>query len=136
MKINLLAKREGIAAIAIVTLCLAGCNRAPAFTGGIRMVSLEAISGITNSQMPIPGILVDGYVESPVPYAGGNLGSFEGLTGAYGIYDSPNAYVGATWYLQFTFSNVIPECNVPTGGQVQVSPSGTIEFGTCYVFGT
>lgn len=92
---------------------------------------------VGNSTFPLPGVLVDGYIDGSPGPANNPAGQseFTGLTNGYGIYDVPGAQVDITWYLQFTFSNVNPAC--PNGStSVDVPPGGYIETGNCITYET
>lgn len=119
--------------LGLATCVLIGCESAPAFKGGIRVQTTEAITGIENSSFPVSGVLDYGNATS----GGSNNGaqSFEGVTGAYGIDDHTGVAVDTNWTVTVNYVNAIPEC-----GSAQyaafVPNAGAVFTGVCYVIET
>ena len=108
---------------------LSACTKPPAFKGGIRVQTTEAIAGIPNSGYPVPGVLDYGNASS----GGDNNGaqSFEGVTGSYGIDDHTNVAVGTNWTVTVNYTPVQPQCGSAEYAAF-VPDAGSTFLGVCY----
>jgi hypothetical protein len=117
-------------ALALISVSI-GCTSPPAFKGGIRVQTTEAISGIGNSSFPVPNVLDSGNAVN----GGDNHGAqaFEGVTGAFGIDDHFGVALATDWTVTVNYVNAIPECGSATYPAF-VPDAGAIFTGVCYVF--
>ena len=122
-------RQVGLVAFVLV-MFLVACTSPPAFKGGIRVQTVESITGITNSTFPVSGVLDYGSASN----GGSNNGaqSFEGVTGSYGIDDHTGVAVGTDWTVTVNYANAIPECG-PADYAAFVPNTGAVFTGVCYV---
>jgi hypothetical protein len=122
---------------AVLMLCMGfDCSQPPPDpiqTGGIRIKTQEAIAGIGNSEVPVPGCGHAGHVIVVDGPGSGTQTSIEGVTGTLGISDYPNARTNAEWDMSVSYLAVIKICG--TARQTFSIPTvGSQITWTCFLF--
>jgi hypothetical protein len=115
--------------VLLLVLTIIGCTSPPAFKGGIRVVSTEAIEGISNSSFPVTNVLDYGNAAN----GGDNNGqqSFEVVTGAFGIDDHLGVALATNWTVTVNYVAVMPACGQASYAAF-VPDSGAVFTGVCY----
>jgi hypothetical protein len=112
---------SSIALVCILGFTL-GCQ-APAFQGGIRVHTTEALLEAPAGKIDVSGVLDFGNLTAARSPHNGTAQSFEGTTGRFGLDDHTSAQDNATWSVTVNYSAVIFACgqtstvdDVPLGG--------------------
>ena len=110
---------------------LSSCDLAvPPFSGGIRVISIERLILVGNSEFPSSGDVNTGVEIFIIGPGTGTQTSFAGVTGANGISDYPNARTNATWTVSLASS--LGCVFSPT--TINVHVQGADFTFTCFVF--
>lgn len=111
-----------------------GCLGDPAFTGGVRVKTVEQIVGIGGSQFPVRGVSYSADISGPVgPSNTGTIPHLDGVTGPRGISDHPKAETDVIWRAIVIWTRVIPNCGVATGSYYIPGGGGEL-LGICFQF--
>jgi hypothetical protein len=119
------APKLSMAGLILVTMFMGPCPLPP-FSGGIRMVTYEALEDSRSAKLPVAGVIDTGSVFQILGSGTGSDENFIGFTESDGVDDHPNALTNADWSVSFDFRLSIPVCG--TGSQTGFVPIAGAEF--------
>lgn len=132
MKLTNVLTLLGLISITLLPACDSATD--PPFPGGIRIITQEAIEGVSNSATRVPQVFYSGNtIGVPGPQSNDGLTSIQGFTGSRGLADNPDAMDDVQWQFTIAWYATFPACG-ETFPTYYINPGGATITNTCYVF--